>query len=263
MAQKMTNAPVYFAIAQARFNPILSLDSYLPGIQESLRKMGYEDYKRTFVTSFNLALAAPAEAAPPQPPTQHVSRYAFANMEGTRGFILEPGALSFQATDYDTFKTFAGSLLNGLRLLHDAVTISYSERVGIRYLDAVFPRSDEKLAQYLAPEVMGLTGKLEGDLAHSFSETMTQTKAGTIVSRTVIENGAVGFPPDLVPFGLKVAERFTGLSGLHATVDTDGYYQAREKFDLKGLETRLRSLHDEIWTSFRATVTKHALSAWE
>jgi uncharacterized protein (TIGR04255 family) len=40
MARKMTRAPVYFAIMQARFNPILALDSYAPQIQERFRKHG-------------------------------------------------------------------------------------------------------------------------------------------------------------------------------------------------------------------------------
>lgn len=263
MGQKMKNAPVYFTIAQVRFNPILSLETYLPSIQESFRKLGYEDFKPTIVATFNLAIVASGEGSSPQvPPTQRVSRYTFANMEGTRGFILEQNALSFQATDYDTFDTFSGALLEGLDLLHRAVGIGYSERVGVRYLDAVYPRAGEKLSEYIVPEVMGLTGKLERALVHAFSETMTQTDVGAMISRTVIQNGSIGFPPDLAPLNLTVAERFSRLDGLHATIDTDGYYDGREKFDMQSIRSRLHHLHDEIWKSFSATVTKHALSVW-
>lgn len=263
MGQKMKNAPVYFTVAQVRFNPILSLDTYLPSIQESFRKIGYEDFKPAFIATFNLAIAASDGASQQVPTQQRISRYTFANMEGTRGFILEQNALSFQATDYDTFETFSSALLEGLDLLNKAVGISYSERVGVRYLDAVYPRGGETLSEYLAQEVMGLTGKLEGPLMHSFSETMTQTAVGTIISRTVIQSGSVGFPPDLMPVGLNVAERFTQLDGLHAIIDTDGFYEGREKYDMRGIKARLHDLHDEIWKSFIATVTKHALSVWD
>ena len=263
MGQKMKNAPVYFTIAQVRFNPILSLETYLPSIQESFRKLGYEDFKPTIVATFNLAIVASGEGSSPQvPPTQRVSRYTFANMEGTRGFILEQNALSFQATDYDTFETFSGAFLEGLELLHKAVGIGYSERVGVRYLDAVYPRAGEKLSEYIVPEVMGLTSKLEHTLVHSFSETRAQTAVGTTISRTVIQDGPIGFPPDLAPHGLTVDERFTRLDGLHAIIDTDGSYDSREKFDTQSIKARLHNLHDEIWKSFKATVTRHSLSVW-
>lgn len=263
MGQKMKNAPVYFTIAQVRFNPILSLETYLPSIQESFRKLGYEDFKSTIVATFNLTVASGEGSSPQVPPTQKISRYTFANMEGQKGFILEQNALSFHATDYDTFDTFSGALLKGLDLLHRAVGISYSERVGVRYLDAVYPREGEKLSEYLVPEVMGLTGKLEGVLTHSFSETVTKMVRSTMVSRTVIQGGPIGFPPDLASHGLTVAERFTRLDGLHATIDTDGFYESREKFDTQSIKACLYNLRDEIWKSFEATVTKHAFSVWD
>lgn len=264
MGQKMKKAPVYFTIAQVRFNPILSLETYLSSIQESFRKLGYEDFKTTFFAAFNLSIIASGEGSSSEiPPTQKISRYTFGNMEGTRGFILEQNALSFQATDYDKFETFSGALLEGLDLLNKSVGISYSERVGIRYLDAVYPRNGEQLAEYLTQEMMGLTGRLEGELLHSFSETMTRTAVGTMVSRTIIQGGPIGFPPDLTPIGLTVAERFTRLDGLHAIIDTDGFYEGREKFDAQSIKTHLHNLHDEIWKSFKATITPHAITVWK
>lgn len=262
MGQKMKSAPVYFTIAQVRFNPILSLETYLPSIQESFRKLGYEDFKKTIVATFNLTTAGAPEGVPEVPATQRISRYIFSNMEGTQGFVLEQNALSYQATDYDRFETFSGSLLEGLDLLNKVVGIGYSERVGVRYLDAVYPRDGEKLGEYLTMEVMGLTGKIEGALLHSFSETMTQTEVGNTVSRVIIQGGTIGFPPDLTPIGLTIAERFTRLDGLHAIIDTDGYHEGREKFDQQAIKKRLDDLHDEIWKSFKATVTEHALSVW-
>lgn len=40
MGEKMKNAPVYFAIAQARHNPVLRLGSYAADIQDRMRKVG-------------------------------------------------------------------------------------------------------------------------------------------------------------------------------------------------------------------------------
>ena len=264
MGQKMKTAPVYYTIAQVRFNPVLSLESYVPGIQESFRKAGYPDFQPGVSIAFNLTPMLGGEGQAQQvPPVQRTERYVFSNMESTCGFILQQNALSYQATEYDVFETFSTAFLDGLQVLHKAVSLSFYERVGVRYLDAVFPRERESLADYLVPEVMGLVGKLEGSLLHAFSETMTQTAVGTLVSRTIIETGKVGFPADLQLIGLKVPDRFAQLDGLHATVDTDGFHEAREAFDRATLKARMFAIHDEIVKSFRATVTRHAVSVWD
>ncbi len=264
MLQKMQNAPVYFTIAQVRYNPILSLDSYISGIQENFRKAGYPDYKKVLSMAFNITPAVSGEGSPNQPPPmERVERYIFSNMAKTRGFILEQNAMSFQATDHDVFDITADELLHGLNTLNQVVSLNYSERMGVRYLDAVVPREGETLHQYLVPEVLGLYKKLDGKLAHSFSETLTLVSAGSLISRTIIQNGPLGFPPDLQPIGLNLEPRFAQVSGEHATLDTDGFLECREAFDIDNLRIRLLALHDEIIKSFRATVTDHALSVWK
>ncbi len=266
MGQKMKNAPVYFTIAQIRYNPVLSLDSYIPGIQECLRKAGYPDFQQGAVMTFNLAPVAGGNDAQGQAPTiVHVARYVFSNMERTRAFILEHNALSFQATKYDTFEAFSGELLKGLDILHKAVALDYSERVGVRYLDAVVPRSGEKLNEYLVREVLGVATRMKGvEVQHSFSETLVRIPPiGNVTARTIMQVGRPSFPPDLQPIGLKTDERFEHFSGHHAIIDTDGSFEGREAFDLGTLKGRLFSIHDEISKTFRATVTDHAMAVWK
>lgn len=197
------------------------------------------------------------------PTTTPVERYLFSNPENTKNFLLDQSALAFQATEYDIFETFASHLLQGLDLLNKTVGLSFIERIGVRYLDAVIPREGETLSEYLIPEVMGLYGKLKGTVQHSFSETLTRGEEGSVVSRTVIQQGQIGFPPDLVQsMTLKVAQRFMQSEGMHAIIDTDGFYMERVPFDLAEAKRKLTVLHDRIDRSFRATVTEHALAVW-
>jgi uncharacterized protein (TIGR04255 family) len=267
MGQKMKHAPVYFTIAQVRFNTLWALDSYAPAIQESMRKAGFPDPRKSLLATFNLTpVTMPGggtEPPPQQIPVAQAARYIFANVDATAGFVLDQGALSLQATEYDIFETFSETFLKGLEMVHSAVGLDFSDRVGVRYLDAVFPRDGETLDQYLHESVRGLAGKLEGELSHSFSETLTRTPAASVISRVIIEQGSIGFPPDLLPMWLKVPERFVGLSGLHAIVDTDGFVEQREAFDLARIGQRLNAAHDEIGKSFRATVTPYAMNVWE
>ena len=66
MGQQMKNAPVYFTVAQVRFNPVLSLSTFIPVIQDSFRKRRYPDFKKAVTLMFNyLALPAVAESEGP------------------------------------------------------------------------------------------------------------------------------------------------------------------------------------------------------
>ena len=265
MTPKLSNAPVYFTISQVVFNPILSLESYLPSIQESFRRLGYEDFKQLSTFNFNLMVSA-GESPPTQSPPQLVPviRYSFANMAGTSGFILAHNMLAFQTTEYDTFDKFSEILIQGIELIHKAVTIGYWERVGLRYLDWVYPRDGENVALYIAPEIKGLYETPGGTLVYSYSETVMQTAVGTTTtSRAIIQDGGIAFPPDLSSHGLTVADRFARLNGLHVAIDIDGSFVDRMVFDSRSIMTRLDNLHEEIWKSFKATVTPHALSVWK
>lgn len=263
MAGKMTKVPVYFAIVQARFNPILALDSYAPQIQERFRKHGFPDAQKGVLATLNLNLTAPTEGSPPQVPVAQTTRYTFYNMNRTHGFILDQGALSFQTTEYDVFDNFSGEFGQGLQTVHDAVELSYTDRIGFRYLDAVFPRENETLGDYLNSSVLGLSEKFAANVVHSFSETNLRTADVSVLARVIIQDGEVGFPPDLLPNNLQVADRFRSLRGRHAILDTDGYFERREAFSLDGIIGHLRTIHDEISKAFRATVTLNAIKVWE
>lgn len=265
MGTKMKNAPVYFTIAQVRFNPILALESYAPQIQEHLRKQGYPDAQKGLLATVNLTLSAPTEASVPQMPIAQTTRFSFYNMERTSGFILDQGALSYQTTEYEVFEKFSFEFLKGLETVHEAVDkgLAYSDRIGVRYLDAVFPMAEEPLANYLSESVLGLVGKHDGKLIHSFSETLVKINDLNILTRVIIQEGKVGFPPDLLAIPLTLSNRFKKLEGPHAILDIDGSIEIREAFNPKNVRERLIAIHDEITKAFRCVITEKALKAWE
>jgi uncharacterized protein (TIGR04255 family) len=263
MARKMTHAPVFFAIVQARFSPILALDSYAPQIHERFRKHGFPDVERGVLATLNLHVAAATAESAPQVPVAQTTRYLFYNMDRTSGFILDQGALSFQTTEYDVFDEFSAEFCRGLGAVHDAVELSYTDRIGFRYLDAVFPKENETLGDYLRSSVLGLTEKFSPNVVHSFSETSLRSANVHVVARVIIQDGKVGFPPDLLPNNLRVPDRFSALRGRHAILDTDGFFERREAFSLDRITGYLSAIHDEISKTFHATVTANAFKVWE
>ena len=260
MGHMWQDAPVYFVLAQVRFNPILKLDSFVGAIQDSLRRE-YPDFQR--VTTMTLVVApSGVGGAPPQPTPEN--RYLLNNMDKTAGFSLDTASLAFQSTDYPRFPAFSEAFLKGLAAVNDAVGLSFVERVGIRYLNAVYPGPGEALGSYLIPEVRGLTEKLQGTLTHTFSETRTRDAAdNALVARALVHDGSVGFPPDLAHTQLKVAERFGFLRGRHAILDIDAAAERRLAFDIAQGASRLDELHDTAKAAFRAMVTDAAWQMWQ
>jgi uncharacterized protein (TIGR04255 family) len=160
------------------------------------------------------------------------------------------------------FETFLADFLKGLQAVNDAVSLSYADRIGIRYLDAVFPKAGETVRDYISASILGLTEKIDDTIVHSFSETLVKRENVNVRSRVIIQDADIGFPPDLQPQALSLAKRFQGLHGRHAIIDTDGWSDSREKFDLDLIREQLRLIHSGIDKTFRASVTENALKAW-
>jgi uncharacterized protein (TIGR04255 family) len=258
--KKMNNAPIYYALAQVRFNTLAALETFIPKIQESFRLAGYPDYQA--IQTAHLVFGQQQIAKPAV-----IVRYLFSNIARTAGFVLDQSFLMYQTTDYDTFEPFLSSLLSGLAIIHSEANLSYSERVGIRMLDAVAPKDNEEMSQYLHPSVMGLVGRFENrNLVHSICETRTAAEKRTLVSRVMILNqsaAGVAFPEDLQPIFLQPMEKFSKLTGIYAVLDTDSWEEERKTFDLAKISSSLHACHDDISNSFGLMVTQHALGVWK
>lgn len=262
MREKLTNAPLYLALSEVRFNTVLGLESnYLPGIQEQLRKLGFPDFEPS--AEFTFQLKPPAESeAKPRIDSVGLNRYVFRDIGRLAGFSLSAGSIAYFTSAYDVFETFRQRMMEGLQIVHSAIGLSFSERIGIRYMNAVLPRHGEQLQDYLIPEVLGLTVKLGGAIEHAYSETKRRLESGGVVARTMVRNGRVGLPPELGNVGLTLHERFTGFEGMHGMLDTDAFVEKRESFDLEAIDRHVRRLHDDNETVFRTIASPHALKVW-
>jgi uncharacterized protein (TIGR04255 family) len=263
MNQKLSKAPVYYTLAQVQFNPVLDLDNFLPAIQSQMRESAFPDYKPEVFQRLIMPFAVGDGAQVTPPGLTRQSRYWFGDIAGRTSFLLETNGLTLQTTEYPTFEEFRGIFLTGLGVVHKALRLDFVERIGLRYLDAVYPLSvGESLDDYLVPEVRGLSGKIEGHMLHAATETMAMTAAGQLVSRTIIRQGRIGVPDDFSTNAPQINPRFTEWEGLHAIVDTDAFQMRREAFDLDAVKTQLGALHNVVKTAFKATVTDHARKAW-
>jgi len=259
MGKPLKKPPVYFTLAQVRFNTILKIRDFLPSVQEGMRKAGFPVFstRQTFV--FQLAPPDGPEGAQSTPQEQ----YFFTNTAKTHSFLLDVASLTLQSTQYGTFEDFSNRFLEGLTLVNEAIALDYSERVGVRYLDHVAPRKDDTLEQYLGPEVQGLAQRLKGEPVHSYIEALNAIGNTQLRTRIFITKGGLAFPPELQPNGLEIEPRFSEEDGLHATVDTDGFVQERKPFSLDDIRKDFAAIHDAVNEAFYTIVTDYAREAWD
>lgn len=260
MSKPLKNPPVYFTLAQVRFNAILNLSEYLPSIQNALRQTGYSVFSKlnSVALQFNVQ---EGQQAIPQP--FNYEQYFFTNLEQTHSFLLSTDALTFQSTDYGTYEAFSSSFLDGLTVVHDEVKLDFTERIGLRYLDHVAPTKDDNLEQYFATEVQGLGSRLGGQSMHSFVEMFNKINDINLVTRILTQEGRLTFPPDLQPQNMKVQPRFNKVTGKNSIIDTDGSIQMRELFSITSIQQHLAEIHEIISQAFRETVTPYALGTWD
>jgi uncharacterized protein (TIGR04255 family) len=255
----MTLAPVFYTLAQVQFNPITQMSDYVSRLQEHLRRNGFPDFRADSQIEF--AIRRLDESQPDVQQQKHL-RWSFTNADCTEGYQLSANALVFHTTIYDTFQDFLQKTVSGLELVHDIVELAYTERIGLRYLDAVVPMGDDQLQQYLTPSLLGLSNSLDGRLGHSFTETVAFIANGTLVTRAVITDNALSLSPDLFPLQLELAPRFREVNGRHAVLDTDYFVAQRTKFDITEIKNQMLAAHDVVTNAFDSSVTEYSKEKW-
>jgi uncharacterized protein (TIGR04255 family) len=258
MGTPLKNPPVYFTVAQVRFNSVLKLAEYLPAIQELFRKAGYPAFKEQRQTVVELV---PHEGQI-TPASRLLQRFMFGSAKRTHVFLLDQSSLTLQSTAYDHFEAFSKQFIKGLEIVHEVVQLAFTERIGLRYLDRVTPQADDRLEDYLHPEVLGLSSRLKGDSRQSYSETLSVVGDIQLRSRVAIQDGELAFPPDLMPGDMALNPRVGKYVGRNAILDNDGSVAQRTDFDIALIAKQLDEIHVVIGDAFRAVATEHAFKVW-
>lgn len=265
MSERMSNAPVYYALAQAQFNPVAAMAKYVDEVQDSLRREGYTLFEPQQVTHLQLT-AAPGQSVP-EPHVAQTTSWLISRVNRTSGFILGASSITYHTTHYETSNEFIPEMLRGLGAINEVVKLDHISRLGLRYLDAVLPKPGETVDQYLAGGLHGFTfGALQ---RYSLNESVFETQSGplltkgTLVARVHRMTSPLGYPPDMVPNGLLPMPRFEmNVECSHAVIDTDHFVEGQMKLDFDKINAQLLALHGTMKQVFEATTTDHARTIW-
>jgi uncharacterized protein (TIGR04255 family) len=261
----MSNVPVYYALAQAHFNPVAAMTKYVDQIQDRLRRAGYPLFEPQQLTQ--RVVPAPGQAPQQEPQIQQTVSWLITRSDRTAGFILGPSTITYHTTHYRANNEFIPELLRGLATVHEVVSLDHISRLGLRYLDAVLPRAGETTEQYLVSGLHGIAFNAVPQQATAESVFTTETHPlvprGTLIVKVYRANAPLGFPADIPPAGLTITPQFNIKEPReHAIIDTDHYVQGQMPMEIDKLNEQLLSLHGTIKSVFNATTTAHAHAAW-
>lgn len=261
----MSNAPVYYALAQARFNPILAMAKYVDQIQDRLRQKGYPLIEQQKVMHLRVPVGGQNQKESPQ--IEQADSWLITRNDRESGFVIGTSGITFHSTHYHTHQEFIANLWEGLQIVQEILDFDHVTRLGLRYLNAVLPQEEETVESYLINGVHGISfnAKSKYFLSESVFDTdvSPDLSQGTLVARVFRANAPLGFPADMMPAGLNILEKFQVKDPIpHAVIDIDHYVQGSIPINNEKIGEYLILLHATLKNIFLTIATNHAKSAW-
>ena len=177
--------------------------------------------------------------------------------------IVGGGAVVVQTTAYRGFDGFLDTLSLALTALDFVVGDLIVERVGLRYVDFIDPRTGESWNEYVKPGYHGQVNDIvQPEKSLHFAQTVSNTGEGQrLIIRLMQNRDGNLLPPDLVPhhphFGKRVEP-----GNLATLLDLDHYREERQPFEIDKVLDTAWVLHDTLDRTFRDVVSTHALKVW-
>lgn len=259
---QMTNAPLALVLAQLRFSPYLSIGTAMPAIQDALRK-SYPVFRKSQIQTLEFG------PGPSAPNVTTVERFTFVNADNREGFVAQQDSLVFLATQYRTFDDFAEKHRTVLECFQRLVPDLFVERLGLRYVDVIVPRTNERPEQYV---VEGL----QGCLLETIAPVAFQSQ---YVANWKLSDGAMKFrfingvrkpfmPPDLQPLELNPAEVIQKAVDVSkqgtpiGLLDFDRVRDHRGTFEAAQVIDAFAAMHDDASQAFKRAMSPLAKEVW-
>lgn len=254
---RLRNAPLVHVLAEIRFSQVLSIEKYVPAIQEALRELGYP-----WLVEGTIQTVTVVAEAPPQVSIR--PQWAFLQADKTTGVVLSEASLVLHTTQYSTLEPFLAGLQQVVAVLAQVARIDLVERIGMRYLDRIPPDEDGDLAPFVVPGLAGFPMDDMGSLGALQTETAGRTPDGVLVVRSMLLPPGQIVPPDLdpAPVVYPTAERHDAPA---LALDFDHYTVFETEvflFDSELVVQHARKLHTALRRAFDVAVTPYAIERW-
>lgn len=253
----LRNAPLVHVLAQIVFEQIPAVAEKIPHLQARFRDLGFLRLVEGVTHQVTVV-----EGSPPTVIARR--RWDLLDRDRTTGIVLSESSLALHTTAYKSSEPFLGMLLEAVRTLQSSVDVKIVDRLGLRYLDLVRPRVDERFDQYVCPGVLGFPfDRLATPTVVNAvkTEAVASTAAGILVVRSMLLPPGQFVPGDLSPSPLVYPPSLqTEQPAL--SLDFDHFSQQTFDFDSGEIIERMKRLRSAVRGAFDAVCSPYAIEQW-
>lgn len=253
---KLTDSPLIFVLAQVRFPQLLSIKERIPAFQDTLRKLGYLKLNQREVTQVKRDPQNNIVAK------ESYNQWEFIDKEGTHSVLVDPRFINVNTSKYEVFEDFVVRIERVFEVMASCIEPGLIEHLGLRFVDLIVPSKGRSMADYVDQNLRGFQVDPDEDRQAFYMETVTRTgEDKRFIHRYTETQKGLGFPPDLIPSGLKLLKnpRIETTFGL---LDMDHMLTRELDVEPEGMVDAFWDLHRHHEDAFRRSVTDSAIEEW-
>jgi uncharacterized protein (TIGR04255 family) len=253
----LPRSPLVFVLGAVQFDPVFTVEKYIPDIQEALRKNGFPKVRirmipHQIVRTEDSKLVAEAK-----------KQWEFHDPGNRTSVLVDHDTIVVQTTTYRTYEDLHEIFDLALTTVADRMEVSEILRCGLRYIDIVDAPTEGSITDWVEPVLLGMSGfeGFERKLGHSTTELLGDQGSMVRIRASFLQQGII-LPPDLLPCELAFTKKPVREEPF-AMLDFDHYSVTPFAYDRQTTLDHLAMLHDGVDLAFRRSVTPHALEQWK
>lgn len=255
----LNSGPLMYVLGVLDFEPLFNLNDYIATVQDTLRLAGFPLIQQAFMNEITIDGQGITTKQHPQ--------WAFTTLDRRSAIILTQSKIAVETVDYKGFGDFSATLYSALSALRKIPGPIVTQRLGLRYVNAVQPSEGQGFDTILHERLAGVDSfngldNLAINMAISGTSEYGQL---TIQVRQAPHNvdaqpDTLLLPPDItpkVPPLIKVDPRRPS-----RLLDLDHSAQLSEDLNPASLLNLINRLHAALDSAFLESITQAAFDSW-
>lgn len=249
--RKLHNQPLRFVLAEFRFSTVMDMSTYIPKLQDALRKL-YPTPDKKNEQSVQIQQDGISVST--------IDRWSFMSANKKNAIDINQDRLIYCTSEYPRFEGFSNNCKHALETLINIVDPSLILRIGLRYGDLVKVDDGEQATDlvdpyFTFPNYVNQLGKAE----HQKIEVFLTTELGGLAIRTLYGTHNLTCLPDIQ--GLPVTIEADDIASERLVLDFDHFWDSKDEsitFEINDILQKLTSLHKTSRAAFWKATTDYA-----
>ncbi|MEH6625721.1 MAG: TIGR04255 family protein [Motiliproteus sp.] len=263
---QLKTPPLLYTLVVIRFSEIQKMADYVPDIQEELRRT-YPNFDPTPINGVTIEHNPNGES---KVTTNQSMQWSFSDAERQWGVLLQSNLLLFHTTQYEHFDDFGERLKSVLNIIKSKADITHYHTLGLRYIDAIMPKSGRELSDYISDRLLPfqLTG-ISTSSGQSRSEHRYTNEQGVLCIRSHALDAGETIPADIKDTADQLTVQTPHSPGKFVILDTDHTHRLGESgkvqlqpFNINVIVNTLDLMHKNASAAFKSAITERALTEW-